>query len=134
MSIVFLTFYQILLTNWLYNVIIFLVIKMTIYERIRYLREQQGMSQQDLADKVGYKTASAVNKIELGLRDLNQSKIILFSKALGVTPAYLMDGQIESVSVPESEIDQEIIKVFNRLSEEKQKQALDYLSYLASQK
>lgn len=107
---------------------------MTIYERIRYLREQQGMSQQDLADKVGYKTASAVNKIELGLRDLNQSKIILFSKALGVTPAYLMDGQIESVSVPESEIDQEIVKVFNRLSEEKQKQALDYLSYLASQK
>ena len=65
---------------------------MTIYERIRYLREKQGLSQQDLAEKVGYKTASAVNKIELGLRDLNQTKIALFAKALGVKPSYLMDG------------------------------------------
>ncbi len=50
------------------------------------------MSQQDLADKVGYKTASAVNKIELGLRDLNQTKIALFAEALGVKPSFLMDG------------------------------------------
>ena len=63
---------------------------MTIYERIKKLRENLGMSQQELAEKVGFKTASAVNKIELGLRDINQTKIIAFSKALNVTPAYLM--------------------------------------------
>lgn len=48
------------------------------------------MSQQELAEKVGFKTASAVNKIELGLRDLNQTKIMAFAKALHTTPAYLM--------------------------------------------
>lgn len=53
------------------------------------------MSQQELAEKVGYKTASAVNKIELGLRDLNQTKIMLFAKALNTTTAYLMDGDTE---------------------------------------
>lgn len=42
---------------------------------------------------VGFKTASAVNKIELGLRDINQSKIMLFAKALNTTPTYLLDGK-----------------------------------------
>lgn len=60
------------------------------YERIKMLREKYGMSQQELAEKVGFKTASAVNKIELGLRDLNQTKIMAFAKALHTTPAYLM--------------------------------------------
>lgn len=45
---------------------------------------------------VGFKTASAVNKIELGLRDLNQTKIILFAKALGVSPDYLFSGNEQS--------------------------------------
>ena len=65
---------------------------MTIYERIRFLRERLGLTQQELAVKTGYKTASAVNKIELGLRDLNQHKIITFANALKVTPAYLING------------------------------------------
>lgn len=63
---------------------------MTIYDKIRTLREQMGMSQQELAERVGFKTASAVNKIELGLRDINQTKIIAFSKALNTNPSYLM--------------------------------------------
>lgn len=67
---------------------------MTIYERIKEMRENLGLSQQELAERVGYKTASAVNKIELGLRDLNQSKIIAFAAALNVSPGYLM-GDVE---------------------------------------
>ena len=63
---------------------------MTTYERIKELRENLGLSQQELAERVGYKTASAVNKIELGLRDLNQSKIFAFANALNVSPGYLM--------------------------------------------
>ena len=66
---------------------------MTIYQRIKNLRESKGMSQQELAEKVGFKTASAVNKIELGLRDINQSKIKAFAEALGTTSCYLLDGK-----------------------------------------
>ena len=74
---------------------------MTIYERIKYLREERGMSQQELAERVGYKTASAVNKIELGLRDINQSKIVEFAKALNTTPSYLLgDDQFNIFSIP----------------------------------
>ena len=63
---------------------------MTIYERIKFLREKAGMSQQELAEKVGFKTASAVNKIELGLRDINQSRVKAFAAALNTSPAYLL--------------------------------------------
>ena len=66
---------------------------MTIYQRIKNLRESKGMSQQELAEKVVFKTASAVNKIELGLRDINQSKIKAFAEALGTTSCYLLDGK-----------------------------------------
>lgn len=84
-----------------------MVMVMTIYDRIKQLREQQGLSQQVLAEKVGFKTASAINKIELGLRDINQTKIILFAKALNTTPAYLMgwEGKQESsYSLPQPTI------------------------------
>lgn len=76
---------------------------MTIYDRIRTLREKKGMSQQELAERVGFKTASAVNKIELGLRDINQTKIIAFAKALNTTPSFLMgwdDEEFDVFSIP----------------------------------
>lgn len=63
---------------------------MTVYDRIRVLREQKGLSQQELANKIGFKTASAVNKIELGLRDISQTKLSQFAKALDTTPGYLL--------------------------------------------
>lgn len=64
-------------------------------ERIRELREQHKLSQEDLARLLGYKSRSSVNKIELGLTDLPQSKIIEFAKVLKTSPAYLM-GWTES--------------------------------------
>lgn len=90
-----------MLTNWLFYVTLYLVIDMTIYDRIKFLREELGWSQQELANKVGFKTASAVNKIELGLRDINQSKILAFAKALGTTPGYLMGEESNHLKAPE---------------------------------
>lgn len=63
---------------------------METHENIRALREKLGLSQEALAEKVGYKDRSTIAKIEAGLVDLSQSKIAAFAKALFVTPAYLM--------------------------------------------
>lgn len=63
---------------------------MKLYTNIRNRRLELGMSQQELADKLGYKSRSAINKIELGINDLTQSKIESFAEALSTTPAYLM--------------------------------------------
>ena len=68
---------------------------MDIYDRIRKLREELGMSQEELALKVGFKTRSSVTKIEQGKRDLSQSQVVAFAKALNTTPEYLLgwDGK-----------------------------------------
>lgn len=63
---------------------------MTVYDRIKNRRLELGMSQADLANKLGYKSRSAINKIENGLRDISQSKLSQFAEALETTPTFLM--------------------------------------------
>lgn len=65
---------------------------MTIYERIKLRRVELNMTQEELAKKVGYKSRSAINKIEKGLRDINQTQIIKFAEALNTSTSFLMDG------------------------------------------
>lgn len=69
---------------------------MDIYQRIRNRREELGMSQDDLAQKMGYKSRSSINKIEMGLNDISQSKVAAFAEALDTTPAYLMGWEVTS--------------------------------------
>ena len=57
---------------------------------IKKRREELGLSQEELADKLGYKSRSSINKIELGLSDIPFSKIPLFAKALEIEPEILM--------------------------------------------
>lgn len=63
---------------------------MDTHENIKYLREKLGLSQEELALKVGYKDRSSIAKVEAGLVDLPQSKISAFAAALHVTPVELM--------------------------------------------
>ena len=68
-------------------------IKKEIGERIRQLRVQKGMSQEELAIAVGYKSEnsrSTVNKVEKGINDITQSRLKAYAKALGTTVAHLL--------------------------------------------
>lgn len=67
----------------------------TLYKRIRERREKLGLSQWELAQKIGYTSRSTIAKIEAGENDLTQSKIAAFAKALHTTPAYLMGWEDE---------------------------------------
>lgn len=58
--------------------------------RIKRRREQLGMSQDELAEKMGYKSRSTIAKIEKGVNDVVQTNIVKFSEVLGVSVAYLM--------------------------------------------
>lgn len=78
--------------------------KQSIYEmgqRIKNRREALGMSQQELADLVGYKSRSSINKIELGKNDILQSTIKKIASVLNCTPSYLMGGADNSVDFPD---------------------------------
>ncbi|MBE5899994.1 MAG: helix-turn-helix transcriptional regulator [Lachnospiraceae bacterium] len=63
---------------------------MTVGERIKERRLALKMSQQELADKLGYTSRSTINKIENDANNLRQPKIMDFAKALKTTPGYLM--------------------------------------------
>lgn len=61
-----------------------------LYKNIKYQRQKLGLTQTDLAKKLGYADKSMIAKIENGKIDLPQSKIVAFAKALDVTPHFLM--------------------------------------------
>ena len=58
--------------------------------RVQKRRKELNLRQEDLAVKMGYKTKSSINKIEKGLADIPQGKIVQLAEALSTTPGYLM--------------------------------------------
>lgn len=58
--------------------------------RIKQLRTEKDMSQDELAKKSGYGSRSTINKIELGINDVPQSKIKAIAEALGVSVGTLL--------------------------------------------
>lgn len=61
-----------------------------LYKNIKHRRKELGMTQTDLAKKLGYTDKSMISKIENGSIDLPQSKIISFAEALNISPSDLM--------------------------------------------
>jgi transcriptional regulator with XRE-family HTH domain len=61
-----------------------------LYENIKKRRMELGMTQTELANKVGYSDKGMISKVENGKVDIPQSLIFKFAKALKTTPAYLM--------------------------------------------
>ena len=58
--------------------------------RIRQRREQLGLSQEELAARMGYRSKSSINKLEKGINDLPRAKLEELAAALDTTPAWLM--------------------------------------------
>lgn len=58
--------------------------------RIRQRREQLGLSQEELAARMGYRSKSSITKLEKGINDLPRAKLEELAAALDTTPAWLM--------------------------------------------
>ena len=58
-------------------------------DRVRTLREELGLSQEELARKMGYQSRTSINKIEKG-RPVSQKIIVRLAEALDTTPSVLM--------------------------------------------
>ena len=123
---------------------------MDIGDRIKKKREELGMSQEELAKKVGYKSRSSVNKIEIDGRGLPQNKIVLFAKALETTPDYLvgweeidshLSGREASDEIYRKFADnierhhgkeKELLEVYRQLSDENKDKTIQYSKSLLS--
>ena len=67
--------------------------------RIRQRRDELGLSQEELAERMGYRSKSSITKLEKGVNDLPQSKLEELAAALDTTPAWLLGLDIPAAPV-----------------------------------
>ena len=108
---------------------------MTIGDRIKQRRMELGMSQEELAHKLGYKSRSSINKIELGGQNLTQKKIKRIADALDTTPEYIMgwDEQVKySVAYTNEYHDllKELFDFVDKADEKSIENLIDYMKFL----
>ena len=93
----------------------------TVGDNILNRRRELGLTQEELAKRMGYKSKSTINKIEMGINDIPQSKIVKFAEVLYTTPAQLM-GWDEEDSSPEepklTEGEKMWLELYNRVSDD----------------
>ena len=78
---------------------------MTLGEKVKLKREELGLSQEELAEKMNYKSKTSIHKIEQDITDLPLSKVKELANVLKTSSAYLMGW--------EDEKDKMINEIFN---------------------
>jgi repressor LexA len=76
---------------------------MTIGERIAQYRQEKGLSQEELAHLLGYKSRSTINKIEKGERDVPRKMVAQLSIVLNVSPLDILGENEKSPSLSKRE-------------------------------
>ena len=99
-----------------------------LYENIKRLRKENGWSQDELAKRTGYTDRSSIAKIESGLVDLSESKIMEFARVFEVKPTVLMGWDSASDQMPPLPGKaQEFIDLYSSVDPEVQKTVLNFL-------
>lgn len=98
---------------------------MTIGDRVKELRTKKGLTQQDLAELLGYKTKSSVAHIEKG-RDIPRAMVVKLANILDTTPAYLMGWTDENSTSTENDRSA-VIKRINDLPDDQFEKLADRL-------
>ena len=112
---------------------------------LRRLRTQKGMSQEELAKKLGYKGRSAINKIETGVNDMPREMVVRCAEALGVSPLELFSYEelpdieylkfptkqemLKELIFPDGQL-KAVVDELKTLPENKFQQLLSYIKFL----
>lgn len=103
---------------------------MTLGERIKKLRLESGLTQEELAKEIGYSTKTSISKIENDVLDINQSTIVALARALKTTPSVLM-GWTETENKPPLKLpnadEQELLTIYRNVNQDGQ----DYIMQTA---
>ena len=95
---------------------------------IKQRRMELGMTQEELAHKLGYKSKSTINKIETGINGISQAKIKDFAKALDCSP-YLFIEDVQHESRPSDAITTYAEKLAS-LPPEQRDNVMKYIDFL----
>lgn len=103
---------------------------------LRYLRKERGMSQDDLANKLGYKSFTTIQKWESGVSEPSVSTVKIISDIFGVTMDQIINKDLSSASASSflqlTVQDKKILSIFRRLSDIDQAKLIAYGEGLAA--
>lgn len=98
---------------------------MDICDRIKERRIELGLTQKELADRMGFKTKSSISKAETIEVNPTADRIREFAKALETTPAYLMgweDSKGNPIEkAPKSDEAKEMLRLYSQATPEVQR-------------
>jgi len=118
-----------------------LKIMATMADRIKFLREQAGLTQEELGEKIGVQK-SAIRKYEKGeVKNMKRSSIRILSDLFNVSPTYLMGWDdekeialevklIEQIQVQYGKQAIELLSMFTKLNDAGTEKALETISDL----
>lgn len=100
-----------------------------LYTNIRSRRKELNISQQELAESVGYKSKSMIAHIEKGEIDLSANMISKFAAALNTTESFLMGWEDKfgnEIPVYDSSV-QEVVALYSKCTPEQKAAILTML-------
>ncbi|MBO6154189.1 MAG: helix-turn-helix transcriptional regulator [Lachnospiraceae bacterium] len=74
-----------------------MLMKQSVGERIRFLRRQMGVSQEELAERIGI-SAKHLSKIERDETSFTVQILMTLSKSFGVSTDYILTGESYTLS------------------------------------
>lgn len=93
---------------------------MTLGEKVKLKREELNLSQEELAEKMNYKSKTSIHKIEVGITDLPLSKVKELAKVLDTTPAFLMGWETkkekENINIDTVTTDYMMVPLYQSIS------------------
>ena len=104
---------------------------MKMNERIKALRDEYGMTQEELGKKLDVKK-SAIAKYESGrVENIKRSTIVKMAKIFDCDPCYILGYTDQRRKLTAAEREGELMTLFSSLNEQGQSEAISYLRYLA---
>lgn len=118
-------------------------------QRIKQKREELGWTQEELATRMGYKSKSTINKIEMCINDVSQSKVVKFAEVLDTSVAHLMgwdQKEIDAVAEMQKDKNEYSDRLENKfkafmeefgeleLTKEEMQEVFDYAKYIKSKR
>lgn len=100
-------------------------------QRIKKIRESHNMTQEELASKIGFKTKSAISRIEKGERQTDYETLEALSDVFNVDISYLL-GKTDKTTILPNNInhltkeEKQILDPYNQLNPEGQEKAISY--------
>lgn len=109
--------------------------KKIIGTNIKFHRKEIGLSQEDLAKKIGKKTATYIAFIEKGERNITTVDLMAISKQLGVTVASLIgEEKTKSTTTKNNLVFKEALRASKDLTQSDKNKIEDYFNYIKSRK